>query len=224
MVPLFEDQKLEQSRRFIYEGEGAALLKEALLDSRKYEKLFDPKTFVWMYNIIQMNCSAINPQSPWEVYASNIKKIRPVETLQVVVGHLMNLAQFFDQRYRLTEEERALTTFHLLSRFLYYTYSPLYSPSLGRSHRSAGNGLYVLHSCMNHSCDPNIEVRNEATNGTIHLIAMRPIAHDEELCIDYAGFSSAKWAQGRPTRTERQQHLHRTFGFLCLCPKCQSGA
>lgn len=23
--------------------------------------------------------SAINPQSPWEVYASNIKKIRPVE-------------------------------------------------------------------------------------------------------------------------------------------------
>jgi len=62
MVPLFEDQKLEQSRRFIYEGEGgivlflvderdrvarcftsyaletAALLKEALLDSRKYEK------------------------------------------------------------------------------------------------------------------------------------------------------------------------------------------
>jgi len=79
MVPLFEDQKLEQSRRFIYEGEGAALLKEALLDSRKYEKLFDPKTFVWMYNIIQMNCSAINPQSPWEVYASNIKKIRPVE-------------------------------------------------------------------------------------------------------------------------------------------------
>jgi SET domain-containing protein len=41
--------------------------------------------------------------------------------------------------------------------------------------RSAGNGLYVLHSCMNHACDPNIEVRNDETNANVHLIAKRPI-------------------------------------------------
>lgn len=41
--------------------------------------------------------------------------------------------------------------------------------------RSTGNGLYVLHSCMNHSCEPNIEVHNEETNANVHLVAKRPI-------------------------------------------------
>lgn len=212
VVPLFEGVDMARAKRFIYEGEGVSLLKEALYKDDRYDRLFTPETFAWVYNIVQMNCSAIRPKSPWEVYVSNVQKIRPTQTLEVVVGHIMNLAELFARKYELSEEERSLTIFHLLSR-------------------STGNGLYVLHSCMNHSCEPNIEVHNEETNANVHLVAKRPIEPDEELSIDYAGFRSAKWQLrsghppgGLPRRDERQRFLHSTFGFTCFCPKCQAEA
>jgi hypothetical protein len=39
-----------------------------------------------------------------------------VQTLEVVVGHIMNLAEVFARKYNLSEEERALTIFHMLTR------------------------------------------------------------------------------------------------------------
>ena len=43
--------------------------------------------------------------------------ILATQTLEVVVGHIMNLAELFARKYELSEEERSLTIFHLLSRF-----------------------------------------------------------------------------------------------------------
>lgn len=55
--------------------------------------------------------------------------------------------------------------------------------------------------CFNHSCDPNVGM-----SGQISLIAMRDIAPDEEVCLDYAMCDGSDYDE---------------FDCTCGSPKCR---
>lgn len=78
-----------------------------------------------------------------------------------------------------------------------------------------GTGFYRLHSCMNHSCEPNCramlpESNSENNKAIIH--AVRAIEAGEELTVSYV-------EEDEPYN-ERQEQL-RDYGFECLCSKCE---
>ncbi|WWC67212.1 uncharacterized protein I206_101119 [Kwoniella pini CBS 10737] len=105
---------------------------------------------------------------------------------------------------------------------------------IGLNQESSG-GLYILHSHLNHSCDPNLQVRNLPKNwiapnelpaelpppmttqnrGTnrISIIVKKEIIHKgEELTISYV--------DQRLSRNERRIKLREQYGFWCFCQRC----
>ncbi|KAK8844659.1 hypothetical protein IAR55_006506 [Kwoniella newhampshirensis] len=97
-------------------------------------------------------------------------------------------------------------------------------------------GLYALHAHLNHSCEPNIQVRNmpksfvppapselpcdlpppiQAGNrGTnkLTMIARRTIHPGDELLISYVNIAKS--------REDRRNDLREDYGFWCYCPRC----
>lgn len=79
-------------------------------------------------------------------------------------------------------------------------------------------GLYSVHSFLNHSCAPNVQIRHVPERGIlasmkVAALALRPIAKDEELVISYIDPTTRL---GR-----RQLVLYRDYCFgPCTCPKC----
>lgn len=190
-----------------------------------------------MYNIVHMNCSAILPHSPWQIYCERIQQyVRPLEQLKTCARIIMTLTQHMQHKYHLNENESRLTVFDVLTR-------------------SSGTGLFPLHSQMNHRClTPNvrIEFNNNNNNNTnannnntnnanntnannnsnnitkrgaavMDVIAQREIQEGEEICIDYVGFSQQQphhQYKDNANKTKRQQILWESFGFVCYCSEC----
>lgn len=81
-------------------------------------------------------------------------------------------------------------------------------------------GLYSVHSFLNHSCSPNIQIRHVPERGIlasmkVAALALRPIKQDEELVISYIDPSTGL---GR-----RQLLLYRDYCFgPCTCDKCKA--
>ncbi|CBQ71212.1 conserved hypothetical protein [Sporisorium reilianum SRZ2] len=79
-------------------------------------------------------------------------------------------------------------------------------------------GLYSLHSFLNHSCHPNVQIRHMPERGIlasmkVAAIALRPIAQNDELVISYIDPTTSL---GR-----RQLLLYRDYCFgPCTCDKC----
>lgn len=74
----------------------------------------------------------------------------------------------------------------------------------------------MLHSHVNHSCDPNVSVRHldqRTALSKITMIALRDIQPGEELFITYTN-------PRLPLETRRQHLLEWGFG-TCNCPRCQ---
>lgn len=81
----------------------------------------------------------------------------------------------------------------------------------------AHGGLYVLHSHINHACDPNMAARHleqRAALSRIFLIARRDIEPGEELTITYVNPQ-----MGLAQR--RQGLLEWGFG-TCKCARCSA--
>lgn len=80
-------------------------------------------------------------------------------------------------------------------------------------------GLYLLHSHLNHSCDPNLSIRHlqqSSALARITVIARRAILPNEELTITYVDPSLGV--------TQRRQAL-REWGFGdCTCSRCDREA
>ncbi|XP_033728551.1 SET and MYND domain-containing protein 5-like [Pecten maximus] len=76
-------------------------------------------------------------------------------------------------------------------------------------------GLFMLHACMNHSCDNNAEVRDRFVDGKpgIALQAKKPISEGQEVTISYI--------DTRMCRQDRQSWLYQSYNFWCTCTKCQ---
>lgn len=81
----------------------------------------------------------------------------------------------------------------------------------------AHGGLYVLHSHINHTCDPNVSVRHfdqRTALSRITLVAKKDIDVGEELFITYVN--------PEQQRVERQRQLDE-WGFgTCRCARCNS--
>jgi len=77
-----------------------------------------------------------------------------------------------------------------------------------------GSGFYRIHSCFNHSCDPNCRVllpRGDHENAQAIVQATRTIASGEELLVSYC-------EEDDPIE-ERHRALQ-DYGFACQCGRC----
>ncbi|KAL5730979.1 Histone-lysine N-methyltransferase atxr2 [Ranunculus cassubicifolius] len=76
-----------------------------------------------------------------------------------------------------------------------------------------GSAFFPLHSCLNHSCDPNAKAfkRDEDRDGQAIISAIRPIQKGEEITISYID-EDLPWKE--------RQALLADYGFKCKCSKC----
>lgn len=77
-----------------------------------------------------------------------------------------------------------------------------------------GTGFFRLHSCMNHSCEPNCRAMLPETNSEYNkaiIQAIKPIDPGTELTVSYID-------EDEPYDVRREQL--QDYGFVCLCPKC----
>ncbi|ORX55926.1 SET domain-containing protein [Piromyces finnis] len=52
-----------------------------------------------------------------------------------------------------------------------------------------GSGLYALHKHINHSCEPNAQIRFPFNNNKVQVVALKPIKKGEEITISYIDLS-----------------------------------
>ena len=75
-----------------------------------------------------------------------------------------------------------------------------------------GTALFRTIACVNHSCEPNAEVRFGHDHEVL-LVALRHIKEGEELCISYVDCDTLSLAR-------RRARLRRGYGFWCRCARC----
>ena len=82
-----------------------------------------------------------------------------------------------------------------------------------------GTAMYSIACKMNHSCEPNVVILYKPSKGwgtnhplTVHCVALRDIAANEELTISYIDAANLSYEQ-------RQAGLA-NYGFRCRCTKC----
>ena len=76
-----------------------------------------------------------------------------------------------------------------------------------------GTGFYALHSCLNHSCVPNVKI-HKCGDGKAVVETVQTVQLGEELVVSYVD-------EDLPFE-ERQEALAH-YGFSCSCTGCQSG-
>lgn len=79
----------------------------------------------------------------------------------------------------------------------------------------AGNGLFTIHSCMNHSCDPNAKqvLHDSITSARICIEAIKDIKQGDQIFISYIRNET-------PNTDERKKELFLNYGFVCQCERC----
>ncbi|KAL1506485.1 hypothetical protein ABEB36_005844 [Hypothenemus hampei] len=80
---------------------------------------------------------------------------------------------------------------------------------------SEGVALYLKQSCINHSCDPNAEIKFLHNNSRLFLVALKDIQPDEEILISYLGECEIN-----RSRHSRRKLLMENYIFACECSKC----
>jgi SET and MYND domain-containing protein 5 len=88
--------------------------------------------------------------------------------------------------------------------------------TVGQFLNNEGAGLYLQQSKINHSCNPNAEIRFPFANNTLQVVATREIAAEEEITISYLDE-----CQLNRSRHSRQKYLEENYLFSCECDKCQ---
>lgn len=77
---------------------------------------------------------------------------------------------------------------------------------------SLGLALHPLAALVNHSCNYNAFVRFDAPDHQLNIIALRPIARDEQIVVSYIDATNP--------RHVRQKELQDKYFFHCACSKC----
>lgn len=73
--------------------------------------------------------------------------------------------------------------------------------------------IYLVHSHLNHSCDPNVEIKITGRTSGIKVIAKRDIRGGEELLTTYVNPNDEL--------NKRQYDLRVSWGFICNCSRCK---
>lgn len=88
--------------------------------------------------------------------------------------------------------------------------------TVGQFLNNEGSGLYVTQSKINHSCNPNAEIRFPFSNNVLQVVALREIGLNEEITISYLDECHLD-----RSRHSRQKYLQENYLFMCECEKCQ---
>lgn len=88
--------------------------------------------------------------------------------------------------------------------------------TVGQFLNNEGSGLYLTQSKINHSCNPNAEIRFPFSNHTLQVVALRRINPNEEVCISYLDECEIN-----RSRHSRQKYLQENYLFVCGCDKCE---
>ena len=88
--------------------------------------------------------------------------------------------------------------------------------TVGQFLNNEGSGLYLKQSKINHSCNPNAEIRFPFSNNVLQVVALRNIPAEEEICISYLDE-----CQLNRSRHSRQKYLEENYLFACECVKCE---
>lgn len=81
-------------------------------------------------------------------------------------------------------------------------------------------GIFTLTARMNHSCDPNAEIRGqEYVDCNIDVVAKQEIEKGEEICISYINLGSNP-SYSASARNRRQRQLTSRYLFHCQCSRC----
>ncbi|CAB9528416.1 SET and MYND domain-containing protein 5 [Seminavis robusta] len=86
-------------------------------------------------------------------------------------------------------------------------------------------GLFTLTAIMNHSCDPNAEIRGSEYNDChIDIAAKKRIEKGDEITISYLDLGPGDAATSNSTiaRNRRRRHLGSKYLFVCQCARCSS--
>lgn len=127
--------------------------------------------------------------------ACNCQERTPYAPIRAYIDNLLNFSSFSQTQEILSQLNQANV----------YEISTL---------NSKGQGIFLLHSALNHSCSPNAMVINpsEDTNARVIVKAIQPISKGEEVCICYID-ESLEYKL-------RQKLLFEHYLFVCSCPKC----
>lgn len=81
-------------------------------------------------------------------------------------------------------------------------------------------GIFTLTAFMNHSCDPNAEIRGqEYVDCNIDIVAKEAICRGEEICISYLNLG-ANPSNSAGARNRRRKELSSRYLFHCQCSRC----
>jgi hypothetical protein len=139
------------------------LFKFYLQENNQWNELFSPKFFCWLYNIVHLNCSQLRPKTPFNIYIDHIKKVRPQETFQQLGKMILNIN-------------------HEAAKILQWDEDDQDDFISSKLTRSIGSGLFILHSCINHSCSPNAKVVSENfVDASIDVVALKDINEGAEI-------------------------------------------
>lgn len=93
---------------------------------------------------------------------------------------------------------------------------------LANNHRAdnLSNDVFIMainpfYSFINHSCDPNAKYGGALDDSSVSILAIKPIAKGEEICVSYLDIDNRKLGV-----KERQKLLRAWVGELCFCQKC----
>jgi len=75
-----------------------------------------------------------------------------------------------------------------------------------------GTGVFAIHNCMNHSCEPNVVTMCSRTDRSVRVVALKDIHKDDEICISYID-------DAMDVRNRRKA-LYSKYLFFCKCPRC----
>jgi len=81
-------------------------------------------------------------------------------------------------------------------------------------------GIFTLTAQMNHSCDPNAEIRSqEYVDCNIDIVAKEEIHEGEEICISYVNLGPNP-SYSVVARNRRRRELSSRYLFNCQCSRC----
>ncbi|WWD22794.1 hypothetical protein CI109_107288 [Kwoniella shandongensis] len=208
-----EKSKADEIEQRVWKGMARVSQQKKEMERKEWEFVGEMRIEEWKL-VHMLICKVLNPQPTDE----NYKKFQKL----LIAKHPRKA-----KPTPLTEEE--VERWFSLESFL-----QLYG-LVGLNQEDSG-GLYALHAHLNHSCEPNIQVRNlpksfvppspsdlpcdlppptqPGNRGTnkLTILARRTIHPGDELLISYVNFAKP--------REERRNDLREGYGFWCSCPRC----
>ncbi|KAK8807372.1 hypothetical protein WA158_004131 [Blastocystis sp. Blastoise] len=222
-----EDCFLDSEVRHYNNCEGICKVKNIMIEhkntsnSNEIQQVFDRDILLLYIHIIsRYNYEKKNPQKNY----TGFRQLCTFHDILELYSHQQELCQHYSATYTQAEKEAhyyydelksfSSLTFEVFFRLLLilrYNATPIKDAM-----NSLGTGIYPTGAYINHSCLPNICLREINGGDTLVFRAIRDIKKGEEVCYSYIDTML--------NRETRLSVLKQSFLFTCKCPRCFIGA